>query len=70
MEDWQVQLCFFHSQLDIFHMRRYFDLVYLFDVPQLHGENIVMNRQSKEISENIKQRIGVVLNNERLPKAS
>jgi hypothetical protein len=50
-------------------MRRNFDPLDLFDVPQPCGENIVMNHQSKEISENVEQLIGVILNNERFPKA-
>jgi hypothetical protein len=50
-------------------MRRYFDPVDLFDVFQTRGENIVMNRQSKEISENVEQVIGVMLNDGRLPRA-
>ena len=50
-------------------MRRYFDPVDLFDVSQPRGKNIVMNRQSKEISENVEQVIGVMLNDERLPRA-
>lgn len=50
-------------------MRQNFDPVHLFDVPPTRGENIVMNRQSKEISENVKQLIEVMLNNERFPKA-
>jgi hypothetical protein len=49
-------------------MRRNFDPVYLFDVPQTYSENIVMNRQSKEISEHVEQLIRVMLNNERFLK--
>lgn len=49
-------------------MRRNFDPLDLFDVPQPRGENIVMSHQSKEISENVEQLIGVILNNERFPK--
>ena len=49
-------------------MRRKIDPVYLFDVPQPCRENIVMNRQRKEISENVEQLIRVMLKNERLPK--
>jgi hypothetical protein len=51
-------------------MRRNFDPVHLFNVPELRDENTVMNCQSKEISENIEQLIWVMLNNEWLPEAS
>jgi hypothetical protein len=50
-EDWQIQFRSFHLQLDVVHIRRNFDPVYLFDVSQSRCENIVINRQSKEISE-------------------
>jgi hypothetical protein len=41
---------------------------HLLDVRHPSGENIVTNRQSKEISENVEQRVRVMRNDERLPE--
>jgi hypothetical protein len=43
MVDWQIQLRSFHFKLDVVLMRRNFDPVHLFDVPELGDENTVMN---------------------------